>query len=53
MQWGDPDSLPPGLDKPKMASLFKTMTLDRITVDDAEQLLQLPRSLGQDPVDGT
>ena len=37
VQWGDPDNLPPGLDKPKMASLFKTMTLDRITVDDAEQ----------------
>ena len=35
-----------------MASLFKTMTLDRSRVDDAEQLLQLPRSLGQDPVDG-
>jgi DNA topoisomerase-1 len=28
------------------------MTLDRITVDDAERLLQLPRSLGDDPVDG-
>jgi DNA topoisomerase-1 len=52
VQWGNPDVLPPGLEKPKMASLFKTMTLDRITVDDAEQLLQLPRSLGADPVDG-
>jgi DNA topoisomerase-1 len=52
VQWGDPDNLPPGLDKPKMASLFKTMTLDRITVEDAERLLQLPRSLGNDPVDG-
>ena len=29
VQWGDPDNLPPGLEKPKMASLFKTMTLDR------------------------
>ena len=37
---------------PKMASLFSTMSLDRITVDEAEQLLQLPRSLGQDPADG-
>jgi DNA topoisomerase-1 len=27
------------------------MTLERITVDDAEQLLQLPRSLGTDPAD--
>ena len=52
VQWGNADTLPPGLEKPKMASLFKTMTLDRITVDDAEQLLQLPRSLGNDPVDG-
>ncbi|HSJ91617.1 MAG TPA: DNA topoisomerase, partial [Ilumatobacter sp.] len=52
VQWGDPDDLPPGLDKPKMSSLFRTMSLDRITMDDAEKLLQLPRSLGQDPVDG-
>jgi DNA topoisomerase-1 len=52
VQWGDPANLPPGLDKPKMASLFKTMTLERVTVDDAERLLQLPRALGDDPVDG-
>jgi DNA topoisomerase I len=52
VQWGDADHLPPGLDKPKMSSLFRTMSLDRITMDEAEQLLQLPRSLGQDPVDG-
>ena len=52
VQWGAPDNLPPGLDKPKMASLFQTMTLERITVDDAEKLLQLPRTLGVDPTDG-
>jgi DNA topoisomerase-1 len=52
VQWGSPDDLPPGLEKPKMSSLFQTMTLDRITVEDAEQLLRLPRSLGQDPADG-
>jgi DNA topoisomerase-1 len=52
VQWGDADNLPPGLDKPKMASLFKTMTLDRVSLDDAERLLQLPRSLGADPSDG-
>jgi DNA topoisomerase I len=52
VQWGNPDSLPPGLAKPKMASLFKSMTLDAVTVDDAERLLQLPRTLGQDPIDG-
>ncbi|MFP5489602.1 MAG: topoisomerase C-terminal repeat-containing protein, partial [Acidimicrobiia bacterium] len=52
VQWGDPDDLPPGLEKPKMSSLLQTMSLDRITLDDAEKLLQLPRSLGDDPVDG-
>ncbi len=52
VQWGTPDQLPPGLDKPKMSSLFTTMSLERITLDDAAQLLQLPRSLGHDPDDG-
>ena len=52
VQWGTPDNLPPGLEKPKMSSLFSTMSLDRITVDEAEQLLQLPRTLGVDPNDG-
>ena len=52
VQWGDPDNLPPGLEKPKMASLFKTMELSRVTVSDAEQLLRLPRTLGTDPADG-
>ncbi len=51
VQWGSPDQLPPGLDKPKMTSLFKTMVLERITLDEAESLLQLPRSLGTDPSD--
>jgi DNA topoisomerase-1 len=52
VQWGTPDNLPPGLEKPKMASLFKTMVLERITLDEAEALLQLPRTLGADPSDG-
>jgi DNA topoisomerase-1 len=52
VQWGNSDLLPPGLDKPKMASLFKTMVLERITMDEAEALLQLPRLLGEDPADG-
>ncbi|MFT3851627.1 MAG: type I DNA topoisomerase [Ilumatobacteraceae bacterium] len=52
VQWGSPDNLPPGLAKPKMASLFKTMNIARITVDDAEALLQLPRTLGTDPASG-
>jgi DNA topoisomerase-1 len=52
VQWGDADHLPPGLEKPKMASLFKTMELSRVTVAEAEQLLRLPRTLGVDPADG-
>ena len=52
VQWGAPDNLPPGLDKPKMASLFKTMVLERLNIDEAEELLQLPRTLGIDPADG-
>jgi DNA topoisomerase-1 len=53
VQWGDHDDPPPGLEKPKMSSLFKTMVLERITMDEAEALLQLPVHLGDDPVDGT
>ena len=52
VQWGAPDNLPPGLEKPKMASLFKTMTLERVTVSDATDLLRLPRAIGIDPADG-
>lgn len=52
VQWGDHDDPPPGLEKPKMSSLFKTMILERITMDEAEALLQLPRHLGDDPTDG-
>lgn len=52
VQWGDPDNIPPGLAKPKMSSLFSTMSLEHITIEDAKQLLQLPRELGVDPADG-
>ncbi len=52
VQWGTPDEPPPGFEKPKMSSLFKTMVLERITLDEATELLQLPRTLGVDPADG-
>ncbi len=52
VQWGTADEPPPGLDKPKMSSLFKTMVLERITIGEARDLLTLPRTLGTDPSDG-
>ena len=38
--------------KPRTASLFKSMALETLTLDDALQLLTIPRVLGHDPADG-
>ena len=41
-----------GNPKPKTASLFKTMSVDTVSFEDAVRLLSLPRAVGVDPESG-
>jgi len=48
VQLGEPE----GKEKPKRASLPKTLSIDDVTLDKALALLALPRSIGNHPEDG-
>ena len=52
VQWGTMDEPPPGFEKPKTASLFKSMAIEKVTMEEAMALLALPRTVGADPSDG-
>jgi DNA topoisomerase-1 len=52
VQWGTIENPPPDFEKPKMVSLFKSMALENVTMNEAVQLLSLPRTVGADTTDG-
>jgi DNA topoisomerase-1 len=51
VQLGDAETLPDG-ERPKMASLFKSMSPTTVRLEDAVRLLTLPRVVGEDPESG-
>ncbi|MGF1595557.1 MAG: type I DNA topoisomerase [Acidimicrobiales bacterium] len=49
VQMGETDS---GGEAPRRSSLFATMDMGTVTLDEAVQLLTIPRTIGVDPADG-
>ncbi len=52
VQLGEPDGGGGGKEKPRTASLFKSMSLETVSLEEALRLLTLPRVVGVDPADG-